>query len=438
MPHILKRAVDARRGEWTALIWAWLYIFAVMCSYSILRPIRDDMGVAGGIEKLPWLFTATLVGMMLVNPAFAALVARLSRASFITISYQFFALNLLIFAWLLHSANETQNIWIGRVFFVWVSIFNLFVVSVFWGLMADVFDTQQGTRLFGVIASGMSLGGIAGAGLTAWLATRISHSWLLVCSAMMLEAAIVLVLLLIRSVRSARTDEMTADRIGGSSLAGMRRALSSPYLINISIYMLLYTITSTLLYFQQAEIARAAFPDRGARTAFFARIDLWVNGLTLFSQLFLTARIMRALGVALTLTILPALTIIGFGALSIWPAVGVIVAFQVLRRAGNFSLARPAREVLYTVVPREDKYKTKSFIDTVVYRTGDQIGAWSNSLLGSFGLGMTAVALLAVPISLAWLVNGYWLGKKQAALAPRADVNPPDETLERRLARAAP
>lgn len=413
MPRLLLRTIDVRRVEWPALACAWLYIFAVMCSYSILRPIRDDMGVAGGLENLPWLFTATLAGMMLVIPAFAALVARLSRASFITISYQFFALNLLVFAWLLHSATDTRSIWIGRAFYVWLSIFNLFVISVFWGLMADVFDPQQGKRLFGVIASGMSLGGIVGAGLTTWLATRISHAWLLVCSAALLELAIVLALLLTRTTAPTAV-RAPNERIGGSILSGMRRALASPYLINISIYMLLYTITSTLLYFQQAQIARDSFADRGVRTAFFARIDLWVNSLTLFAQLFLTAHVMRALGVAITLTILPTITLAGFGVLSIRQTVGVIVAFQVLRRTGNFSLARPAREVLYTVVPAEDKYKAKSFIDTVVYRVGDQIGAWSSALIVYVGLGMTAIAVIAVPISLVWLINGLWLGKKQS------------------------
>lgn len=415
MSRTLKRVVDVQPGEWTALIWAWLYIFCVMCSYAILRPIRDDMGVAGGVENLPWLFTATLVGMMLVNPAFAALVARLSRGMFISIAYQFFAVNLLVFACLLHSVDPARNIWIGRVFFVWLSIFNLFVVSVFWGLMADVFDPQQGKRLFGMIASGMSVGGIAGAAMTAWLATRIPHAWLLVASAALLELAILLAVLLCRSI-ARQPGQSRGQPIGGSILAGMRRALSSPYLINISIYMLLYTITSTLLYFQQAQIARDAFPDRGARTAFFARIDLSVNSLTLFAQLFLAAHVMRALGVALTLTILPAITLIGFGVLSMWQTVGVIVAFQVLRRTGNFSLARPAREVLYTVLPREDKYKAKSFIDTVVYRVGDQIGAWSSTLIGFAGVGMTAIALIAVPISLGWLINGWWLGWKQERL----------------------
>ena len=187
--------------------------------------------------------------------------------------------------------------------------------------------------------------------------------------------------------------------------------------MNVSVYILLFAITSTLLYFQQAEIARQSFADRGARTAFYARIDLWVNVLTLGAQLFLTGRVLRAIGVGLTLAMLPALSIAGFGTLAATPTLAVLVVYQVLRRAGNFAFARPSREVLFTVVPREDKYKAKSFIDTVIYRTGDQVGAWSYAALIFLGLAMTGISLVAVPISIAWLLNGLWLGRKQERMA---------------------
>jgi AAA family ATP:ADP antiporter len=183
------------------------------------------------------------------------------------------------------------------------------------------------------------------------------------------------------------------------------------------VYILLFTITSTFLYFQQAEIAKQSFADRGARTAFFARVDLLVNVLTLGAQLFLTGRVLRALGVSFTLAMLPALSVIGFGGLASAPTMAVLVIFQVLRRAGNFAFARPTREVLYTVVAREDKYKAKSFIDTVIYRTGDQLGAWTYAGLGFVGLGMAGIALVAVPISAGWLINSLWLGRRQERLA---------------------
>jgi AAA family ATP:ADP antiporter len=403
-----------------ALAWSWLYIFCVLSAYYILRPIRDDMGVAGGVENLPWLFTGTLLGMIVVNPLFAALVAKLPRAHFIAISYRFFIVNLLIFILCFNVATGEQHIWVGRIFFIWTSIFNLFVVSVFWALMVDVFDSEQGKRLFGFIAAGATLGGIAGSSITASLAKDVPATYLLAGSAVLLEAAVFSVRRLSGlsdALRERPRAESEKTPIGGGVFAGLTHAFKSPYLINLSVYMLLFSVTSTLLYFQQLEIARQSFADRGARTAFFARIDLWVNVLTLIAQLLLTARILRAIGLALTLAILPVLSILGFGALAMAPTIAVVVIYQVLRRAGNFAFARPAREILFTVVPREDKYKAKSFIDTVIYRTGDQVGAWSFAALGFLGLALTGISMAAVPISIVWLMNALWLGRKQERLA---------------------
>jgi AAA family ATP:ADP antiporter len=213
---------------------------------------------------------------------------------------------------------------------------------------------------------------------------------------------------------AARVDE---PPIGGSVLSGVIHAFKSPYLANLGVYILLFTITSTFLYFQQAEIAKQSFADRGARTAFFARVDLWVNVLTLGAQLFLTGKVLRVIGVGFTLAMLPALSVIGFSGLALAPIMTVLVIYQVLRRAGNFAFARPTREVLFTVVAREDKYKAKSFIDTVIYRTGDQLGAWAYAGLGFAGLGMIGISVVAVPLSLVWLFNSLWLGRTQEKLA---------------------
>jgi AAA family ATP:ADP antiporter len=417
--RLLRRFIEVHPAERRALAWAWLYIFSVLFSYYILRPIRDEVGVAGGVENLPWLFTGTLLGMIAVNPPFAALVSRLSRTAFISITYRFFFANLLLFAVLLHLASAEQNIWIGRVFFIWASIFNLFVVSVFWALMVDVFNAEQGKRLFGFIAAGATLGGIAGSSLTAALAKQVPATYLLLGSALLLEAAVFCVRRLSRlSDALQRRPAAAGDAapIGGSVFAGLKHALASPYLIQVSVYIVLFTVTSTFLYFQQAEIARQSFADRGARTAFFARVDLWVNILTLGAQLFLTASMLRRLGVALTLAALPLISMIGFGVLALAPTITALVGYQVIRRSGNFALARPAREVLFTVVPREDKYKAKSFIDTVIYRLGDQVGAWSYAGLGALGLALAGIAWVAVPLSLVWLINSLWLGRKQQAL----------------------
>lgn len=418
--RLLKRLIDVRPAEIHALGWSWLYIFCVLSSYYILRPIRDEMGVAGGVENLQWLFTGTLLGMIAVNPPFAALVARLPRVHFIATTYRFFMVNLLIFILLLHMATPEQHIWVGRVFFVWASVFNLFVVSIFWALMVDVFDSEQGKRLFGFIAAGATLGGIAGSSLTASLAKDVPATYLLLGSAVLLEMAVFSVRRLAHlsdALHRRPAAESGEALIGGNVFSGITHAFKSPYLINVSVYILLFAITSTFLYFQQAEIARQSFADRGARTAFFARIDLWVNLLTLGAQLFLTARVLKAIGVGLTLALLPGLSILGFGTLAMTPTIAVLVIYQVLRRAGNFAFARPSREVLYTVVPREDKYKAKAFIDTVIYRSGDQVGAWSYAALGFLGLAITGISMVAVPISIAWLLNGLWLGRKQEGMA---------------------
>ncbi|MET3483179.1 MFS transporter [Methylobacterium sp. 1973] len=417
----LARLIDVQPGEGRALAWSWAYIFSILAAYYVLRPIRDQMGVAGGIENLPWLFTATLVGMLALNLPFAYLVKRMPRARFVPITYRFFAANILAFALTLYLAPAEWGVWIGRVFFVWLSIFNLFVVSIFWATIVDVFSNAQGKRLFGFIAAGATLGAIAGSATTAILAKNVPTWGLMLCAVVLLEIAV----FCMRGLAALSTQlhevpdrDRSADdgqdrTIGGSVLAGVTRTFASPYLLNISLFLLLFSVTSTFLYFEQAGIAKRSFPDRGAQTAFFASVDLAVNVLTLGIQLFLTGRIVNRIGVALTLAILPAFSILGFAALAVWPTIGVIVAFQVLRRAGNFAIARPVREVLFTVVPREDRYKAKSFIDTVVYRLGDQVGAWSFTGIQGVGFGSAGVAGAAIPLSVAWLVNSLWLGRAQ-------------------------
>jgi AAA family ATP:ADP antiporter len=402
---------EVRPHERRALGWSLVYVFAILSAYYVLRPIRDEMGVQGGVENLPWLFSGTLLGMIAVNPLFAALVKRLPRARFIAWSYRFFAANLVLFLVLFHLADPAQNVWVGRAFFIWLSVFNLFVVSVFWATMVDVFDSEQGKRLFGLLAAGATLGAIAGSTLTATLVREAGATNLFFASIVLLEVAVFAVRKL--SFKEQRQEETP---IGGGVLAGISHTFRSPYLLNICVFILLFTVTSTFLYFQQATIARDSFADRASRTAFFAHVDLLVNVLTLGVQLFFTARILRKLGVALTLGILPLFTLLGFAALAAAPVIAVLVAFQVLRRAANFALARPTREILFTVLPREDKYKAKSFIDTVVYRAGDQVGSWSYLALGGFGLGIAGIALVALPLSALWLFNSLWLGRRHAKM----------------------
>ena len=425
----LHRVIDVRGHELALLGWSWLYVLSVMSAYYVIRPIRDAMGVEGGVENLQWLFTGTLLVMLAINPAYAAIVRILPRQRFIAFAYLFFILNLAVFAVLLQVSTGEQLVWVGRAFFIWVSVFNLFVVSVFWALMVDIFDSQQGKRLFGFLAAGATIGAIVGSGLTASLSTTIGTTWLLLASAAFLLTAILSVRRLARltsvlqrpaadaPAAQAGTAQAGETPIGGTVLAGITHTVRSPYLLNISLYILLYSITSTFLYFQQAAIVRDYFPDRASRTTFFAGVDLAVNVLTLGVQLFVTSRFLRAFGVAVTAAVLPFCTLIGFGALAAAPTLAVFVAVQVVRRVGNFGLARPTRELLFTVVSREDKYKAKSVIDTVVYRAGDQAGSWSYALLGMLGAGPVGVALTALPISALWLGNALWLGRRQKRMA---------------------
>jgi ATP:ADP antiporter, AAA family len=417
------RLIDLRPGEGRALGWSWLYFFSILSAYYVIRPIRDEIGAAGGIENLPWLFTGTLCAMLIVNPPYSALVARLAPVRFISWTYRFFMANLVLFLILLETTDGPANVWTGRAFYVWAAVFNLFVVSVFWGFLADVFSSEQSRRLFGFIAAGGTIGGIVGSTLTSVLVEHVGRSRLLLVSAVLLEVAVSSVRRLARLSQGLR--ERSGVRgddaaVGGGVLSGFAHAVRSPYLLSLSVYMLLFTILSTFLYFQQADIAKHSFVDRSARTAFFANVDLAVNVLTLLIQLLLTGRIIRRLGVALTLTLLPALSAAGFAVVGLAPALWPIVIFQVLRRAGNFAVARPTRETCFTVVPREDKYKAKSFIDTFVYRAGDQLGAWSYAGMGFLGLGLAGISLAAVPISIVWLVNGLWLGRRNEALARNA------------------
>ena len=417
----LGRLAQVRPGEAPVLGWAWLYIFSVLSSYYIMRPIRDQMGVAGGVNNLQWLFTGTLIGMLVLNIPYAFLVKTLPRTRFITVTYRFFAANILLFAIALHFADAEQTIWIGRAFFIWISIFNLFVVSVFWALIVDTFNSEQGKRLFGFIAAGATIGAITGSSITATLARHVPTPFLLVGAIMLLEVAVFSVRHLSRlsEALNARPQEAAGQPIGGGVLAGITHPFKSAYLANVSLFILLFAITATFLYFQQASLVRDNFHDRGAQTAFFAQIDLVVNVITLVVQLFFTGRIVGILGVGVTLAILPALTLLGFGALAALPAVSTLVVFQVLRRSSDYAIARPTREVLYTVVPREDRYKAKSFIDTVVYRGGDQVGAWAYALIAMTGFGSALMAAIAIGLAAIWLINGLWLGRRQALLASR-------------------
>src|SRR5436190_19211240 len=450
--NTLRKIVDVRPDELRALLIGFVFNFVVLGSYYVLRPIRDDIGAAGGLENLSWMYTATMLTMLAANALFSAIVARMSRRRFIPIAYRFFILNLALFYMAMRFLSPACQFWTGIAFFVWVSVFNLFVVSVFWAFMTDVFNTEQAKRLFGFISVGGTLGGIVGASVTASLVKTIGPTNLLIVSAIMLEIGAWCVRFFPasfkaphpqqsegagewqraeaseKSVASPAWDDGPKDGeqpIGGGIISGISHAFRSPYLLGICGFMLLHAITSTVVYFQQADLTAHQFHDRAARTAFFARVDLSVNVLTIIVQIFLTGRLLKWLGVGMTLAFLPLVNVIGFGAMGVAPTLGLLAFFQIIRRAGNFAVTRPAREVLFTVLRREDKYKAKSFIDTFVYRTGDQIGAWSYGTLHDRGFNVSATSYIAIPFVALWCGLSLWLGRRQVALAKQRKPNAP-------------
>mgnify|MGYP001088975020 FL=1 len=422
---LVARAVELRGGEGPALGWATAYFFLLLASYYVIRPLRDEMGVRGSENALSWLFVGTLAGTAALNPLFGALVSRLTRKVFVPVVYRVLLGSLVLFWALLTFGPEGWRLPVAQAFFIWASVFNLFAVSVFWGFLADLFRPEQGKRLFGFVAVGGTLGAGAGAALTAALAAPLGPTNLILLAALLLEGAVFCVRGL---VRHFHVDDVARNREGAVAepegvppgtgvLAGLSTVSRSGYLLAISLFLLFFTVSSTFLYFEQARIVKATFADSAGRTAFFASIDLWVNLLAAFTQVFLSGRIVRALGVGGTLVALPVLTAAGFVALAVSPTAGILALVMVTRRAGNFALFRPAREVLFTVLPREEKYAAKSFVDTFVYRFGDVVGAFADKGLRALGAMGATLAGLFLPLAVAWALLSAWLGRRQSQLA---------------------
>lgn len=400
-------ASDERR----ATAWACAYHFLLLAAYYTIRPLRDAMGLRGNVKTLPWLFAGTLAAIVVLTPIFAALVERLPRRRFVPLVYHFFAANLVAFFVILHGSPSTTA---ARAFFIWTSVFNLFAVSVFWGFMADRFDRAAAARRFGMIALGGTVGAMAGAGITSLFAARLGATNLTLLAALLLEAAVVCF------HRIAATGELRARDadIPRKPVWHFVVVLArSPYLLAIAGYMFLYPITSTFAYFVQAELVQAAVHGDAARTVLFARMDLAVNCASVVLQATMTSLLLRRAGVTATLALLPAVTLAGFGALAVHPTLALIVGFQIVRRTVDYFAARPAREVCYVVVGREEKYAAKSFIDTFVYRGADAVGA------GTFGVAAAAVPMLAVPLCVIWLGVAIFLGGRQRRLADSSSAS---------------
>jgi ATP:ADP antiporter, AAA family len=414
---LLSRLIGIRPEETPTVVWSLVCVGSLFLAYYVLRPIRDELGVAQGVGNLPWLFTGALAVMLALNPLFGYVACRFPRQGVVSISYRFFSIALIGITAVLSIGTEAQQAWAGKAFFVWVSIFNLFVVSIFWSFVQDIFNSGQGKRLFGILAAGSSVGGLAGSVLTVSLVGSIGRNWLIVIAIILIEFAV----FASRSASRAsakhftQTQKETSTRpIGGGVFSGFLRVFQSPYLLGLACFVLIYSATSAFLYLQQASYANTVFATGAERTQFFARIDLWVHAITLFIQLFLTGRVMAKAGVLVTLCALPLVSTIGFASLAACPTICVFVAAQVARRVTNFALTRPAREILFTASTREDRYKAKNFIDTVIYRGGDQVGSWGYAALMCVGLGMGQIAIIGIPLSLIWLGLSVWLGNSHS------------------------
>lgn len=417
MNRVLQKLVDVRADERRALLLGFVFNFVVLAGYYILRPIREEIGASSGVENLPWMYTATLVGMLIANALFAAIVTRMPRRKFLPIAYRFAIANLFIFFLLLRIVSPNWQWLLARSFFVWVSVFNLFATTLFWAFMTDIFTAEQGKRLFGFIAVGGSLGAILGPLVPTFLVNRFSTGAFCLMSAAMFEIAAQCVRFFPSEFREPHQAATAEKPVGGSIWDSFTHVCRSPYLFALAVFLFIYTLTNTWAYFQQADLTQHQLLDKGARTAFFGKLDFSVNTLTVLIQLCLTSRLLKWFGVGFTLAFMPALSGIGFVSIGYAPILIVLAVFQVVRRATGFALLRPAREILFTVLRREDKYKAKSFIDTFGYRAGDQVGAWSYSGLHALGVGLRGISFIAVPIIAGWLALSFWLGKKQSELA---------------------
>lgn len=404
--------------EGAAFLWSFFYFFSLLTAYFILRPIRDAMGIAGGTGSLAYLFSYTFFVMLAVMPVYGALVARFPRRKLIPYIYSFFIFNLIVF-WFFFSNNMMMDA-VAKVFFVWLSVFNVFVVSIFWSFMVDIFKTGDSKKLFGLIASGGTLGSIVGPLLVTFLIDKVGTENLLLISGGILFFSIFCVLRLTGLRKQELVEghglETIPDEekaIGGGIVAGFTEILKSRYLMGISALVFLLSLTATFAYFQQGALIYDGYPDTSERVKIFALIERYVSIGALLFQLFISGPVLSKYGVKAGIIILPIITIIGFTVLAISPTIGIFIIFQTMRRASEYGMFVPSRENLFSFVSREQKYKAKNFIDTAVFRGGDVINGWIYTGLNSvMGLSLGVIAMIGVPLAMIWGMLAWRLGKK--------------------------
>jgi AAA family ATP:ADP antiporter len=431
--RIASRLFGVGEDEALPVLIGSLLFFLLFTGYFMLRPVRETMGIAGGVENLQWLFTATFLVTLAAMPLFGWLAGRVSRRHILPWAYGFFVLNLLAFAGAFYLRPD--NVWFARSFYVWLSAFNMIAISVAWSVLVDLFPTAQAKRTFALMAAGASLGGLTGPLLGVVLVGVIGHAGLLVLASVLLLAATAASSALHRwrdvhpvedqpiegQPLNTDTDDPPQQAskqarraaLGGSPFAGATTILHSPYLLGISAFVLLLASVTTFLYFEQARLVELRFPDSTDQTRVFGIIDTIVQSLAILSQLFITGRIAQRLGVGVLLVAVPLVVMAGFLALALAPTFAVLAVVMVVRRAGEYAFVRPGREMLFTVVPTEAKYKAKNFIDTVVYRGADAVSSWAKTLVDMLTQQPAIAALVGALIALVWAFTGGALGRAQ-------------------------
>ena len=416
MQTLIYKLFSLKEGEFKILALSCGFIFMLFSSYAILRPMRDALGLEGGQEELKWLFLATFIACILASLLLMWLSTKIKRRFYTDCVFVFFALNLLVFYALMQvfAPHTPEFIWLSRVFYVWISVFNLFAFSSAWSLLADVFSKEASGRLFGIISAGASLGSIAGASSVSVLVANLGVANLVFLSIALLLVGIALKNLILRELRHFESIESLGrfeHTIGSKNpFAGFQLIIASKYLLLLCAFILLLTSVSTFLYMEQARIVREVFPTREARIAAFATIDLIVQTSALLIQIFLTAKIAKFFGITSLLSILGFVIALGFVILSFThPAFLPLAVVMSIRRVGEYALVKPGREMLFVPLDSDSKYKVKNFLDAVVYRGGDALSAQAESILAN--VGILCVLLSGAAISFIWGLLGVFLGK---------------------------
>ena len=412
----LERLVQVERGEWLRLAIAFSYFFCLLGGYFMLRPLRGAVA-ANNSEILHWLYTGTFVTMLLIVPVFGFLVSRFRRGQFIPAIYLFFISHLVLFA--LNFDGDATPQWLQRTFYIWLSVFNLFVVSVFWSFMADIFRPGQAQRLFGFIMAGGSIGAVIAPSVTKSIIPHWGGTGVMFTASAVLMLATLLAILLGRFERREHENRHT-EVIGGSVWEGAVRVFRSEYLLYACLLMLLHNLTSTFLFNGLAVLVSDHIAGFDERTTFFSHIDQAVQVLAFLFQFFITARLVRYLGMQKTLVMIP--TLLAGGLVILGSSMGLVLfaAVQVAQRSLNYGVLGPTKEMLFTVVDRETRYKSKNFIDTAVYRGSDVTASWLFKGLTAGGLSLAQIAWIYVPIMGVWAFGAWRLGRIYMRMKERA------------------